>query len=174
MPDETLLLLAEHPALPAADIDALVVAGDPRLLPVLARRPDLTAAHVDALTGTGDRATFLALVEAGRVPPLAVPRDDPDAMLAGLDRADAPGEWLRLLASWPEPPVRRRLAALAMDRPDVARAVAGDPDCSVAAAAVPWWGCRRTSCGPWPPGRRRACGSRSPRGTTRRPTSSPT
>ncbi|MEV4513212.1 hypothetical protein AB0K00_30085 [Dactylosporangium sp. NPDC049525] len=134
---ETLLLLAEHPALPAGDVDALIDAADPQVLPVLARRPDLTAEQVAALAAVGDRAVFLALVESGNLPAARVPRDDPQALLAGIERADAPTDWLELLASWPDPLVRKALAEHASQRPDIARIVAGDVDCSVAATVAP-------------------------------------
>jgi hypothetical protein len=136
---ETLLLLAEHPALPAQDIAALIEGADPKVQLVLARRPHLTPAQVAGLTARGDRAVFLALVKSGHVPAQQVPRDDPEALLAGIERADAPAEWLRLLVSWPDPLVRRALAEHAADRADIAWIVAGDADCSVAAGAATLW-----------------------------------
>ncbi|GAB3829818.1 hypothetical protein ACFPIJ_31875 [Dactylosporangium cerinum] len=112
---ETLLYLAEHPALPAGDVDALIAAADPHILPLLARREHLTPEQVATLTEAGGRRTFLALVESGRVPVDRVPHGDPQALLAGIDRTDAPDEWLRLLAAWPDPLVRKELLAHVWD-----------------------------------------------------------
>ncbi|RKE05469.1 hypothetical protein C8E86_0267 [Catellatospora citrea] len=60
-------------------------------------------------------------------------------VLAGIDRADASEDWLRVLASWPNIGVRQALAAHAAERRDIAEVLAGDEVCSVAACAAQLW-----------------------------------
>ncbi|MER7274330.1 hypothetical protein ABT369_07745 [Dactylosporangium sp. NPDC000244] len=133
-----LLALAANPALRPEHVDVLIATADPGVLEALALEQRLAPAHVAALEACGHRAVHLALIRSGNLPAERVPRDDPWAMVAGIDRADAPAGWLPLLASWPDPHVRHALAASIMrrDRADIADTLAGDDDCSVAARAA--------------------------------------
>ncbi|MFG2045332.1 hypothetical protein [Dactylosporangium sp. NPDC048998] len=133
---QILLAMAGNPALLPEHADALIAIGDPDVLLEVAREQHLSLAQTDRLAGYGQRELALALVQAGNLPVERIPRDDPWAMLAGIGRADAPDEWLSLLASWPDPAVRRALGVHATERSDIAVLVADDADCSVAACAA--------------------------------------
>nr|BFE57716.1 hypothetical protein GCM10020063_022420 [Dactylosporangium thailandense] len=133
---QVLLAMAGNPALLPEHVDALIAIGDPDVLLEVAREQRLTLAQTGRVAGYGQRDLALALVQAGNLPVERISRDDPWAMLAGIGRADAPDEWLTLLASWPDPVVRRALGVHAMERPDIAVLVADDADCSVAACAA--------------------------------------
>jgi hypothetical protein len=136
---QILLALAGNPALPAEQVDALVATGDLAVQRVLAREQRLTSAQVDLLAACGDREVLAALIESGNLPVERVPRDDPWALLAGIERADAPGEWLERLGSWPDTAVRQALGEHTLERLDIAQMVADDADCAVAAYAGRLW-----------------------------------
>lgn len=133
---QILLAMAGNPTLLPAHVDALIAIGDPDVLLEAGREQRLTLAQTDRLAGYGQRELTLALVQSGNLPVERISRDDPWAMLARIARVDAPDEWLTLLASWPDPVVRRALGRHAMERPDIAVLVADDADCSVAACAA--------------------------------------
>ncbi|GAA4253829.1 hypothetical protein GCM10022255_056170 [Dactylosporangium darangshiense] len=135
---EILLALAANPALLAEHIDVLIATADPEVLQELALEQRLSSAQLTALSARGHRAVQLALIESGNLPAGQVSRDDPWALLAGIDRADASADWLPLLASWPDAQVRLALGASIMkrDRADIAELLAGDDDCAVAARAT--------------------------------------
>ncbi|GAA2378562.1 hypothetical protein [Dactylosporangium salmoneum] len=139
---QILLALAANPALLAEHIEVLIATADPDVLEELALEQRLSPAHVTAIGAGGHRAVQLALIKSGNLPADQVSRDDPWAMLAGIGRADAPAEWLPLLASWPDTEVRPALGASIMerDRADIAELLAGDDDCSVAARAAELYG----------------------------------
>jgi hypothetical protein len=128
--------MAGNPALLPEHTDVLIALDDPDVQLALARKQRLTIGQTDRLAGYGRRELVLALIQAGNLPAERISSDDPWALLAGIGRADAPDEWLSLLASWPDPAVRRALGVYATERADIAVLVADDEDCSVAACAA--------------------------------------
>ncbi len=131
-----LLALAGNRTLTAEHIDALLAIGDPELSREVAREQHLDAGQVDRLAGSGRRDILVALIESGNLAAERIPRDDPWAILAAVDRADAPDDLLYRLAGWPDVAIRVALGEHASERPDIARLVAGDENCSVASKAT--------------------------------------
>ncbi|MFI5495211.1 hypothetical protein [Actinoplanes sp. NPDC051859] len=128
-----LLALAGNPALLPEHIDALVATSDPELSRVVAREQRLSPAQFDRIAGSGNRDILVALIESGNLAVERIPNDDPWALLAAIDRIDAPVDLLARLASWPDTEVRLALGEHASERRDVAQILADDECCSVAA-----------------------------------------
>jgi hypothetical protein len=112
---------------------------DPALSRELAREQRLTSAQTGMLAGSGQRDILVALIESGNLAMEQIPGDDPWALLAAVDRADAPDDLLLRLAAWPDTAVRLALGARAPERLDVAQLLADDEDCSVAMSAARLW-----------------------------------
>jgi hypothetical protein len=134
-----LLALAGNPALLPEHVDVLTAMGDPALSRELASEQRLTSAQTDLLVGSGQRDILVALIESGNLAMERIPGGDPWALLAAIDRADAPDDLLLRLASWPDTAARLALGARASERLDVAQLVADDGECSVAASAARLW-----------------------------------
>ncbi|GAB1644082.1 hypothetical protein [Krasilnikovia sp. MM14-A1259] len=134
-----LLALAGNRALLPEHIDALLAMNDPALSREVAREQHLTPAQIDRLAGSGQHGILVALIESGSLAVERIPNDDAWALLAAIDRADAPDDLLPRLASWPDTAVRLALSEHASERPDIAYLVADDENCSVAACAARLW-----------------------------------
>ncbi|GGN26589.1 hypothetical protein FHR83_005060 [Actinoplanes campanulatus] len=134
-----LLALAGNRALLPEHIDALLAINDPELSREVAREQRLTSAQIDRLAGSGQRDILVALIESGNLAVERIPNDDPWALLAAVDRGDAPDDLLHRLATWPDAAVRLALGEHASERLDIAQFVADDEDCSVAACAARLW-----------------------------------
>ncbi|MGX7671036.1 hypothetical protein [Plantactinospora sp. DSM 117369] len=113
--------------------------GHPELLRELAREQRLTSAQSYFLAGSGQRDILVALIESGNLAIERIPDGDPWALLAVINRVDAPDDLLSRLGSWPDTAVRLALGNYASERLDVAQLVADDEDCSVAASAGRLW-----------------------------------
>ncbi|NUT20434.1 MAG: hypothetical protein HOV77_14710 [Hamadaea sp.] len=140
MSDQQILLaLAGNSALRPEHVDELIAVNDLAVLRELASEQRLTPAQVELLAAGGHRDVVEALIRSGRLAVEQVRSDVPWMLLAGIDRPDAPDDWLQVLASWPDPTVRRALGDHVLERLDIAAVLADDPICSVAACATrPW------------------------------------
>lgn len=107
--------------------------------PDLSREQRLTSAQIVRLAGSGQGDVLVALIESGSLAVERIPNDDPSALLAAIDRADAPDDLLPRLASWPGTAVRLVLGEYASARPDIAQLVTDDEDCPVAVCAARLW-----------------------------------
>jgi hypothetical protein len=134
-----LLALAGNAALLPEHIDALLATNDLELSREVAREQRLSSAQIDRLVGSGNRDILVVLIESGNLAVERIPNDDPWALLAAIDRIDAPEGLLARLASWPDIEVRLALGEHARERRDVAQILADDEDCSVAACAARLW-----------------------------------
>ncbi|MFI9787972.1 hypothetical protein ACIHEI_31355 [Kitasatospora sp. NPDC051984] len=140
---DVLQSLAGNPALLPEHIDTLIAHGDPGVLSALCDQPELTPGQLDALLAAGGREAFLRLITSGAMPRERIPGDDPQALLAAVDRPDMPGDTILRLATCQDADVRRALAqyvlhhydwneTLTDDRLAAILALTQDPDCSVA------------------------------------------
>lgn len=138
--------LAANPALPPELLDrlvALLVAADPdddatMLDLALGDRTDLGRARALALASR-DEATAVRLAYGGQLDADDVdPEQWPVPAVALLDAGVDRPEWARLLAAHPDPRIRWRLASEVVLPPDVADALAADPDTGVVAELAIW------------------------------------
>lgn len=136
---QILLALSGNPALPPTHVDELIAMDDLAVLEELASVRRRTPAQVEILAAGGHQDVVQALIKSGNLAVEQVRSDVPWMLLAGIDRPDAPDDWLRMLASWPDPAVRRALGDHVSERLDIAAALAGDQLCAVAACAAQLW-----------------------------------
>ncbi|GAA2812249.1 hypothetical protein [Kitasatospora aburaviensis] len=135
--DHLLYGLAANPALPAELVDRLVAVADTDLAGALACRPDLSPAQVTALASRHEEAA-VRLAYAGRLGAEDVdPAVQPSAALALLEEGTGRPQWTRLLAAGPVEH-REKLAACPDLPPDVALALAADPEVGVVAELALW------------------------------------
>ncbi|AXE25136.1 hypothetical protein C0216_18300 [Streptomyces globosus] len=104
----------------------------------LCDRSDLGAERARALAAS-DPDTAVVLARSGLLSPADVdPAARPQAALALLDEGSGRPGWARLLAASPDREIRWRLASCPGLPPDVAQALAADPDPGVAAEIALW------------------------------------
>ncbi|WP_354645372.1 hypothetical protein [Kitasatospora camelliae] len=130
--------LAANPALPSELVDRLIAVADPDLAEALACRPDLNRAQMTALASRFEEAA-VRLAYEGRLSATDVdPAVRPRAALALLEEGTGAPEWARLFATDPLVERREKLASCPGLPPDVAAALAADPEVRVVAELALW------------------------------------
>lgn len=85
--------LSGNPALLPEHVDVLVAMRDPALARELARDQRLISAQTNLLAKSGQHDILLALIESGNLAMEWIPGDDPWALLAAVNRVDAPDDF---------------------------------------------------------------------------------